>query len=55
MAKMGTKLHYLATWTDVLAAAEKGKYFTPDAIQGVRDFLKDPIGWSAARGGRDKL
>jgi orotate phosphoribosyltransferase len=55
MAKMGTKLHYLATWTDVLAAAEKGNYFTPDAIQGVRDFLKDPIGWSAARGGRDKL
>ena len=55
MAKAGTKLHYLATWTDVIAAAEKGGYFSAQDIQGVRDFLKDPIGWSAKHGGRDKL
>jgi orotate phosphoribosyltransferase len=55
MAAAGTKLHALATWQDVLVAAEKGGYFSPQDIAGVRDFLKDPIGWSAKHGGRDKL
>ncbi len=52
MAKEGIALHYLCTWHDVLAAAEAGNYFTPAAIAGVREFLKDPVGWSAAHGGR---
>ena len=52
MAKEGIALHYLCTWHDVLAAAEAGNYFTPAAISGVREFLKDPVGWSAAHGGR---
>jgi orotate phosphoribosyltransferase len=54
MKQAGTQLHYLADWQDVLAAAEKGKYFSPEDIAGVREFLKDPVGWSAAHGGRDK-
>jgi len=52
LAREGVRLHYLATWRDVLAEAEAGGDFPPDAIAGVRDFLADPVGWSAARGGR---
>ena len=54
MAQAGTKLHYLADWNHVLAAAERGGYFSAADIAGVRTFLKDPIGWSAMHGGRDK-
>ncbi len=49
----GVKLHYLCTWHDVLKVADEGNYFPADSIAGVRDFLADPIGWSAANGGRD--
>lgn len=52
LAKEGIALHYLATWEDVIAVAEEGKYFPADAIAGVREFLKDPIGWSVAHGGK---
>ena len=52
MKDLGVTLHYLATWENVLKAAEEGRYFDPDAIEGVRDFLDDPIGWSKAHGGR---
>jgi len=54
-ANMGVKLHYLATWRDVLAEATRGKDFPEESLDGVRAFLDDPIGWSAAHGGRDKL
>ena len=54
MAEAGTRLHYLADWSHVLAAAERGGYFSAGDIAGVRAFLEDPIGWSAAHGGRDK-
>ena len=37
---------------DVLEVAEQRQSFSPEAIQGVKDFLADPIGWSAAHGGR---
>ncbi len=52
LAKEGIKLHYLATWADVLAEAEAGQDFPPAAIQGVREFLADPVSWSVAHGGR---
>ena len=52
LAKEGVRLHYLATWQDVLAEAEAGGDFPPESIAGVREFLADPVGWSAARGGR---
>ena len=52
MAKAGVKLHYLCDWWDVIAAAEAGGYFSKEAIAGVRDFLADPVGWSAAHGGK---
>ncbi len=53
MDGIGVKLHYLATWNDVLKAAEEGQHFDQAAIDGVRDFLDDPIGWSAAHGGKE--
>jgi orotate phosphoribosyltransferase len=52
LAQDNIKLHYLCTWTDVIAAAEAGSYFPPQAIAGVREFLKDPVAWSVARGGK---
>ena len=52
MKKAGVNLHYLANWWDVLEQAEAGNYFSSDDIQGVKDFLADPLGWSAANGGK---
>ena len=52
---MGVRLHALATWNDVLAAATEGNNFPEKTLSAVRDFLDDPIGWSAAHGGSDSL
>lgn len=52
LADLGVRLHYLATWQDVLEVAAEGRYFPEDAIAGVREFLADPVGWSARHGGR---
>ncbi|MFS4437528.1 orotate phosphoribosyltransferase [Paracoccaceae bacterium GXU_MW_L88] len=51
----GVKLHYLATWHDVLAEAKAGKYFEPAALDAVEAFLEAPLTWSAAHGGADTL
>ncbi len=48
----GVRLHYLATWHDVLEEAEAGQDFPPEAIAGVRQFLADPMAWSKTRGGK---
>ena len=52
LKKEGVSLLYLSTWADVIEAAEDGGYFDADKISDVRDFLKDPIGWSQSHGGR---
>lgn len=52
LKKEGVSLLYLSTWVDVIEAAEDGGYFDADKISDVRDFLKDPIGWSQSHGGR---
>ncbi|WP_424362328.1 orotate phosphoribosyltransferase [Methylocystis parvus] len=54
MAKIGVKLHYLATWRDVLAVAREHKYFPETALNEIESFIADPIAWSAAHGGADK-
>jgi len=54
LKEAGVTMHYLATWHDVLEVAAEGKYFSDEDIQGVREFLADPIGWSAAHGGRSE-
>lgn len=48
----GVTMHYLATWWDILEVAEREQTFPPEAIQGVKDFLTDPISWSKAHGGK---
>jgi len=52
LGEAGVTLHHLATWADVLKVAEEGKYFDEAAIEGVREFLADPVRWSSQRGGR---
>jgi len=44
----GVSLHGLATWADVLIAAERRGY-TKDQLDQVRGFLADPDGWAAQR------
>ena len=51
MSELGVKLHYLATWWDVLAAVKKGGYLQSSQIAEVEKFLHEPAKWSAAHGG----
>ncbi len=53
LAAEGVRLHALATWRDVVAVAEEDDHFPAQAIAGVRAFLDDPEGWSAARQATD--
>jgi orotate phosphoribosyltransferase len=45
------KLHWLATWWDVLRVAKQGSYFAPAVLDEVERFLKAPAKWSAEHGG----
>jgi orotate phosphoribosyltransferase len=45
------RLHYLATWWDVLAVVKKGGYLQNAQITEVEKFLHAPAQWSAAHGG----
>jgi orotate phosphoribosyltransferase len=54
LARLGIKLHYLATWRDVLAAAREHGYFPESALKEIEAFIADPVAWSAAHGGADK-
>lgn len=48
---IGAKLFALATWEDVLPAAEERGALPAAALDELRTYLTDPFGWSAARGG----
>jgi orotate phosphoribosyltransferase len=52
LAAVGVRLHGLATWWDVLAAAEANKRLDAAGVAAVRGFLDDPEGWSKAHGGK---
>jgi len=52
LAAVGVRLHGLATWWDVLAAAEERGSLDAGGIKAVRAFLDDPEGWSARHGGK---
>lgn len=47
----GMRLHYLATWWDVLKAAREGGHFDEETLQQVEAFLNAPLEWSARNGG----
>lgn len=49
---IGISLHALATWHDVLPEARARGSFDPAVMVEVERFLADPIGWSAAHGGK---
>jgi len=52
LAKLGVRLHGLATWRDMLAAAEAGGVLSPADARNVDAFLEDPEGWSTSHGGK---
>ena len=52
LAPLGLRVHALASWQDVhRAAAEGGHGVSPQALDKLGDFLKDPSAWSASHGG----
>ncbi|MBM3567106.1 MAG: orotate phosphoribosyltransferase, partial [Alphaproteobacteria bacterium] len=55
LASLDVRLHFLATWWDVLKVADEDGYFPKESIAEVRRFLNDPVSWSAAHGGKSKM
>jgi orotate phosphoribosyltransferase len=51
LADLNVRLHYLATWWDILAVVKKGGYLGAEQIAEVEAFLHAPAKWSAAHGG----
>jgi orotate phosphoribosyltransferase len=54
LADLDIKLHYLATWWDVLQVCKDNNYYDPVTLSEIESFLHDPIAWSAAHGGVDQ-
>jgi len=52
MAQAGVRLNALCTWWDVLKVARTKSYFDTATLDEVEKFLHDPVGWSAAHGGK---
>jgi orotate phosphoribosyltransferase len=55
LGEHGIKLHYLATWRDVLAEARAGSYFDAETTDQVEAFLNAPLDWSGANGGISEI
>ena len=53
LAAEGVSLHGLATWHDVVAAADEAGTFTPEGLAEIRAFLAAPVAWSRAHGGKE--
>lgn len=51
LAEVGIKLHYLATWWDVLAACKELGRFDSSTLESVEAFLRSPREWSKENGG----
>src|SRR6267378_1522646 len=51
LADLNVRLHYLATWWDVLAVVKKDRYLESAQLAEVERFLHEPAKWSAAHGG----
>ena len=48
LAELGVTLHGLATWWDVIAAAEESGALAGSDLAAVRRFLESPEGWGGA-------
>ena len=55
LAAQGIALHHLCTWEAVLAEARAEDAFPPEVLDAVGAFLADPLGWSAAHGGKGAI
>jgi orotate phosphoribosyltransferase len=55
LLKAGMRLHYLATWRDVLEECKRTKRFDDNTLREVEDFLNHPLDWSTRNGGISKL
>ncbi|NYZ16239.1 orotate phosphoribosyltransferase [Azospirillum sp. RWY-5-1] len=55
MASIGVRLHALCTWWDVLKVARAKGTFDENTLTTVEAFLNDPVGWSAAHGGKSSF
>ncbi|UOD49526.1 orotate phosphoribosyltransferase [Orrella daihaiensis] len=53
--EQGITLHALATWADVFSQTKARSYFSPEQAKVIKQFLADPIAWSARHGGADSL
>src|SRR5258707_7081037 len=51
LSELGVRLHYLATWWDVLRVVKQGGYFENRTIEEVERFLHAPAKWSAPLAG----
>jgi orotate phosphoribosyltransferase len=51
----GMRLHYLATWWDVLKVCKDEKRFDAGTLAEVESFLSNPLPWSSAHGGISEL
>ena len=52
MAELGMKTHALCSWPDVIALAREEKRFDAALLDSVESFLRDPVAWSVAHGGK---
>jgi orotate phosphoribosyltransferase len=50
---LGIRLHYLATWNDILTEARASGYLAPPAAAEMERFIREPARWSLAHGGID--
>lgn len=55
LANHGLRLHTLANWRDVLAAAEETAHFPTADLDRIAQFLQAPLEWSAAHGGSRRI
>jgi orotate phosphoribosyltransferase len=49
------KLHWLATWWDVLAVSKENGYFDMKTLDEVESFLNEPLVWSGNHGGSTEI
>ncbi len=49
--ELDIRLHYLATWWDVLRVCAENNKFDMETLSEIESFLRDPVAWSAANGG----
>ncbi len=49
------RLHWLATWWDVLKVCKENGYFATKTLDEVEAFLNDPLVWSGNHGGTTEI